>query len=267
MAVHGMSAYVTTEYGGMHVLALDPGVTTVAMDILPGSCTNPLNVSALGGNGNGKGNGHAGGVVKAAILGASDLDVRDVDATSVNLEGATPVRWQLGDVAALAPDGDSECPCPPEGPDGYADLVLTFERADIADAVRPASRGGRLALTLQGFMKDGRAIEASDCVTIVGGGGPVLAGAAPEPTALRAARPNPFNPTTQIAYHLAREGRVELTVYDAAGRRVARLADGVQAAGDHDVMWRAEGFASGVYFARLVVAGGVTQTIKLVLMK
>jgi hypothetical protein len=123
-----------------------------------------------------------------------------------------------------------------------------------------------LALTLHGFMQDGRAIEATDCVTIVGGGGPVLTGAAPEPTALGAARPNPFNPTTRIAYHLAREARVELSVYDATGRRVARLADGVQTAGDHDVVWSANGLASGVYFARLV-AGDVTQTRKLVLMK
>lgn len=49
--------------------------------------------------------------------------------------------------------------------------------------------------------------------------------------------PNPFNPVTQIGFALARPEAVELAVYDVAGRRVATLARGVVAAGEHRVIW------------------------------
>ena len=36
-------------------------------------------------------------------------------------------------------------------------------------------------------------------------------------------QPNPFNPGTEIRYHLPREAVVTLTIFDAAGRRVRSL--------------------------------------------
>lgn len=49
--------------------------------------------------------------------------------------------------------------------------------------------------------------------------------------------PNPFNPSTRIGFSLARDTRVDLAVFDLAGRRVATLAQGPLAAGDHRVTW------------------------------
>ncbi|MEM9664773.1 MAG: alpha-amylase family glycosyl hydrolase [Bacteroidota bacterium] len=63
--------------------------------------------------------------------------------------------------------------------------------------------------------------------------------------------PNPFNPTTQIGYTLAEAGPVRLTVYDALGRQVAVLAEGVQSAGTHRVTFDARALPSGVYLYRL----------------
>jgi hypothetical protein len=90
-------------------------------------------------------------------------------------------------------------------------------------------------------------------------------------TALDQNHPNPFNPTTTISYSVAEAGPVSLDVYDAAGRLVRRLVDGVRAAGSHTATWDgrddAEHLAgSGIYFYRLH-AGKVTETRKMVLLK
>lgn len=72
--------------------------------------------------------------------------------------------------------------------------------------------------------------------------------------------PNPFNPTTQIRYGLPVESRVTLTVYNVMGQEVARLVDGVQNAGFHDVSWNGTStsgslVSSGVYFYKLEATG------------
>ena len=88
---------------------------------------------------------------------------------------------------------------------------------------------------------------------------------------LYANRPNPFNPTTTIAYDLPRGVQVSLTIYDVHGREVRQLVNGTQPAGNHQVMWDGRNasntqVASGVYFYRLA-AGQFVQTKKMVLLK
>lgn len=78
--------------------------------------------------------------------------------------------------------------------------------------------------------------------------------------------PNPFNPATAIRFTTARPGPVDLRVYDVAGREVARLLDGEADAGAHEVTWRAEGLASGVYFY-VLRADGRTISRKAVLLR
>ncbi|MBN2415441.1 serine hydrolase [bacterium] len=63
--------------------------------------------------------------------------------------------------------------------------------------------------------------------------------------------PNPFNPATTIRFTLAVRERVHLAVYNAAGRRVAVLADGVMDAGCHELVWNAADRPSGVYICRI----------------
>lgn len=78
--------------------------------------------------------------------------------------------------------------------------------------------------------------------------------------------PNPFNPTTTIAYSAPRNGYVSLTVYDLMGRKVAQLVDGQVPAGRHSVVFDASGLASGVYVYRLQM-GDQIMTQKMLLMK
>jgi hypothetical protein len=78
--------------------------------------------------------------------------------------------------------------------------------------------------------------------------------------------PNPFNPDTRIAFRLARESRVKLTVLDPAGKTVATIVDGRQSAGPHEVRFDAGRFASGVYVYRLE-AGAFSETRRMVLIR
>ena len=83
--------------------------------------------------------------------------------------------------------------------------------------------------------------------------------------------PNPFNPTTQIAYQLPAAGEVSLIVYNLAGQQVRVLLQGWQDAGYHRVTWKGKDASgrqasSGVYLYRFV-SRGLVETKKMVLLK
>jgi len=101
----------------------------------------------------------------------------------------------------------------------------------------------------------------------------LVTGAADSPAVNRLEQnvPNPFNPSTTIAFTLREAGEVTLAVYDATGRRVRTLVSGRREARSYDVAWDGRDdagtrVASGVYFYRLT-AGSFTQTKKMVLLK
>jgi hypothetical protein len=85
---------------------------------------------------------------------------------------------------------------------------------------------------------------------------------------LRASSPNPFLTQALVSFELANTMEARLEVFDATGRLVARLADGIRGAGEHTVAWDGRtsgGFrtAPGVYHVRLATPEGTTA-IKLV---
>jgi len=49
--------------------------------------------------------------------------------------------------------------------------------------------------------------------------------------------PNPFNPTTSIAFELAESGRVQLAIHDVQGRLVRTLISEVRNAGPGVEVW------------------------------
>jgi len=78
--------------------------------------------------------------------------------------------------------------------------------------------------------------------------------------------PNPFNPSTMIAYDVPRRSNVQLSVYDVLGRKVATLVDDVQEPGSHHVQFNASNLSSGIYFYELR-AGGISLHRKMVLLR
>ncbi len=83
--------------------------------------------------------------------------------------------------------------------------------------------------------------------------------------------PNPFNPSTTIAFSLAKPGRASLVIYNLKGQVVQRLISGDLNAGSHKVVWNGKdasnrSVASGMYFYRLE-SGDYSATRKMLLMK
>ncbi len=89
--------------------------------------------------------------------------------------------------------------------------------------------------------------------------------------------PNPFNPSTNIAFELPAAGRVTLEIYDALGREIAELVRGFRTQGEYRVVWNGMdengiSVGSGIYLARILVSeanGKITneKTIKLLLVR
>jgi choice-of-anchor B domain-containing protein len=108
--------------------------------------------------------------------------------------------------------------------------------------------------------------------SVEGHTGQVTAAQDSPPTATLAQNfPNPFNPSTTIAFELARREHVMLRVYDVRGSLVQTLVDETLAAGAHTAPWSGvdasgQAVASGVYYYQLD-AGPTSLTRRMVLLK
>ncbi len=83
--------------------------------------------------------------------------------------------------------------------------------------------------------------------------------------------PNPFNPTTRIAFALPTTARVTVSIFDVHGRLVTTLVDQTMPPGPAEVLWngrdaRGVQASSGVYFYKLT-AGPRSLTKKMVMVK
>jgi uncharacterized protein (TIGR02145 family) len=78
--------------------------------------------------------------------------------------------------------------------------------------------------------------------------------------------PNPFNPSTTIKFSLPKATHVNLSIYNSMGQEISKLISKAMSAGVYTPEWNASGFASGVYYYR-IVAGDFIQTKKLILLK
>jgi hypothetical protein len=68
--------------------------------------------------------------------------------------------------------------------------------------------------------------------------------------------PNPFNPETQIRFEMAKTANVSVKIYDALGREIRTLYNGVKQVGQHQLTWDGKNdkglqVASGIYFYRM----------------
>lgn len=125
-------------------------VLKTMLDIKPGSCKNPFNVTEKG-------------VLPVVLLGSADFDVRNIDPSSISLHGVTLLRHAFADAAKYVLDGS----CDTDKGDGYEDLVLKFKSQAISTALGEVTDGEIVTLLLSGSTYDGLDIVADDSVTII----------------------------------------------------------------------------------------------------
>jgi hypothetical protein len=96
-------------------------------------------------------------------------------------------------------------------------------------------------------------------------------GIVPTEFALKQNSPNPFNPTTSIAYDLPKATNVRLDIFNVLGQKVVTLVDGFQNAGTQNIIWdgrdqTGSSVASGIYFYR-ISASDFSATKKMMMLK
>ena len=64
--------------------------------------------------------------------------------------------------------------------------------------------------------------------------------------------PNPFNPSTVINFSIPKTSNVQVTIFDALGRKIKTLIDEEKNPGNYSVQFDGAGLASGVYYYLLV---------------
>lgn len=145
------------EYARTNVVITVPEtVSTVAVDIHPGSCPNPLATNRNG-------------LIPVSISGQADFDVNDIDLNSLSLEGVSPLRSSIEDVSTpyiQDSEESDEYNCHTLMADGYDDLSLKFDNQSVIEALGPIESGNVLHLTLTGLLKDGTEFSGGDVVII-----------------------------------------------------------------------------------------------------
>ena len=78
--------------------------------------------------------------------------------------------------------------------------------------------------------------------------------------------PNPFNPTTTIRWEQDKSNKVRIDIYDLNGRHVKNLISAFYSSGVNDIVFDANGLASGVLIV-VLRTGDVISHQKIVLLK
>jgi len=78
--------------------------------------------------------------------------------------------------------------------------------------------------------------------------------------------PNPFNPSTTIAFDLPETSEVKISAYNLRGQEIETFLEGIYPAGKHRIILNGSRFASGIYFVRLQ-AGALSTVSKILVQK
>jgi hypothetical protein len=163
------------------------------------------------------------------------------------------------------------------GPDA---LAQSLDRGLLGNGGRVSTGGGQMVIGTIGQPAVGGSTGTDNVVchgwwcvergTLVAVQDPALP--APQVTTLDHPRPNPARGSVVLAFALARAGRVEISVHDVTGARVATPVAGVLPAGRHEARWdgtgrRGDRFPAGVYFVSFTAEGRLAGRRRIALLR
>lgn len=156
--------------------------------------------------------------------------------------------------------------------DGWVDMIMTTPDSNLIFVNFPGNTYDSTASPATSWRYNRRLnnigpLLASDSPTGIDD----TTGNLPTNPTLMANRPNPFNPTTEIAFSLPVRAHVRMTVYNILGQRVRTLLDEPKAPGLHHIIWDGTDdnggeVASGMYLYR-ITAGSFVDVKKMLLLK
>jgi PKD domain-containing protein len=139
---------------------------------------------------------------------------------------------------------------------GIEEVTACFAKQDLQQLFAYVSGKSVERLVVEGLLANGNRIRAVMQVEVTGAAG----------KAALFATPNPMNPETMLTYWLPRGSKVQLRIFDVAGRLVTTLADGAAPPGYGSVRWKPDRVASGIYYASLVTETE-RRTLRLMVLK
>jgi hypothetical protein len=201
---------------------------------------------------------------------------------------STPIKFKWGDFSSVELQSFTAAGMPT----GAVKLAWAFQghetslssitlvrglNASTAREIRRYDNGGLTGETIDVTGRAGeaaiywlRVVDASGSLRAFG---PVEAKVAlPASWELSTARPNPFNPTTEMTVSVPAQGNVRVAVFNILGQPVATLLAGRVEAGMHRVVWngldtQGRSVASGVYFVQMQTESGVRMVRRVTLLR
>jgi hypothetical protein len=84
--------------------------------------------------------------------------------------------------------------------------------------------------------------------------------------------PNPFNPSTTIAFSLSKSSNVKLKIFNIKGQKIRTLTDTFYPKGKHYILWdgkdeNQKSMSSGIYFYQISVDNQIKMTKKCIMIK
>jgi FlgD Ig-like domain len=84
--------------------------------------------------------------------------------------------------------------------------------------------------------------------------------------------PNPFNPSTTIAFSIQNDSKIDLSIFNIKGQKIKSLAQNDFAKGSHSIIWNGDDdsgkpVSSGIYYYKLNVSGRTEAVKKCLLLK